>query len=123
MSQAATKQAESHEPEAAAGVITVHQLASNGGVGGTQSATLERDNSSGRYGEPAPYFLDTLDSAERLLAYSSETGVSVDDATRNSILEARAAGTQGWTQKIASNLLTALARIAVQVKPVTAESL
>jgi len=124
MSQAATKQVESREPEAAtSSVTTAPQLASNGSVGATQTATPERDNLTGKYEQPAPYFLVALDSAERLLAYSSETGVNVDDATRNSILEARAAGTQGWTRKIASNLLAGLGKIAAQVKPVTAESL
>ena len=124
MSQAATKQVQSREPEAAAsGVTTAQQLPSNGSVDASQTVTPERDNSTGRYEQPAPYFLDALDSAERLLAYSSETGVPVDDAARNSILEARAAGSQGWTQPIAANLLAALAKIAVQVKPVTAESL
>src|SRR5262245_1993794 len=68
-------------------------------------------------------FRETLDSAERLLHFSAETGVGIGDINRNSILEARTAGGKGWTDKIAANLLIALAELAAKLKPVTAESL
>jgi hypothetical protein len=68
-------------------------------------------------------FRETLESAEHLLLYSAETGVDIEDATRNSILEARAAGDGKWNEKMAANLLVALAKLAARLKPVTAESL
>ncbi len=68
-------------------------------------------------------FEDALKSAELLLVYSAETGVDVGDATRNTILEARAAVSNGWTKEIAAGFLAAKTRLAAQLKPVTAESL
>lgn len=75
------------------------------------------------YTDPPAYFIDALDDAERLLKYSAEMGIEVDDNTRNSVLEARAAVTAGWSERIAANLLAALAKLAALLKPVTAESL
>ena len=74
-------------------------------------------------GGPLRPFSETLASAERLLLYAAETGVDVDDATRNSILVARAAVSTGWTEAVAANLLTALAKLSARLRPVTAESL
>jgi hypothetical protein len=64
-----------------------------------------------------------LDDAERLLKYAAEIGVDVDDKTRSGVLEARGAQTTGWNEKAASNLLSALTKLAAQLKPVSAESL
>ncbi len=47
-----------------------------------------------------PYFIEALEDAERLLKYAAEIGVSVDDNTRSSVLEARAAVSAGWNQKM-----------------------
>ncbi len=69
------------------------------------------------------YFTQALEDAERLLKYAAETGVDVDDKTRNGVLEARGAENTGWSEKTASNLLTALTKLAAQLKPVSAESL
>src|SRR5580700_9260352 len=75
------------------------------------------------YADPPAYFEEALVDAERLLTYASEIGMQVDAGVRNSILEARAAGTAQWDEGTAANLLTALGTLAGQLKPVTAESL
>jgi hypothetical protein len=70
-----------------------------------------------------PDFPQAVDDALRLLVYAAETGRSVDDTTRGSILRAKAAGSAGWDDTIAANLLVALTKLADELKPVTAESL
>ena len=69
------------------------------------------------------YFDDALQDAERLLKYSAEIGIDVDDSIRHDVLQARTFHDVGWSEQVASNLLTALAQLAAQLKPVTAESL
>src|SRR4051812_4038814 len=69
------------------------------------------------------YFDDALRDAERLLKYAAEIGVDVDPSTRDAILTARAARSEGWNQDIAANLLAALTWLAARLKPVTADSL
>ncbi len=73
--------------------------------------------------KPPGYFPKTVENAERLLQYAAEVGVDVDPATREAILRARTACTQGWSEEIAANLLAALTKLAARLKPVTAESL
>jgi len=75
------------------------------------------------YPEPPAYFTAALEDAELLLKYAAETGVDVDVAVRDSILEARAAMTTGWTEPIAADLLQGLTLLSAKLKPVTAESL
>jgi hypothetical protein len=70
-----------------------------------------------------PDFPRAVDDALRLLVYAAETGRSVDDTTRGSILRAKAAASAGWDDTIAANLLVALTKLADELKPVTAESL
>jgi hypothetical protein len=70
-----------------------------------------------------PDFSQAIDDALRLLVYAAETGRSVDDATRTSILRAKAAANAGWDDKVAADLLAALTKLADELKPVTAESL
>jgi hypothetical protein len=70
-----------------------------------------------------PDFPQAVDDALRLLVYAAETGRSVDETTRGSILRAKAAGSAGWDDTIAANLLAALTKLADELKPVTAESL
>jgi hypothetical protein len=70
-----------------------------------------------------PDFPQAVDDALRLLVYAAETGRSVDDTTRGSILRAKAAASTGWDDTIAANLLVALTKLADELKPVTAESL
>jgi hypothetical protein len=73
--------------------------------------------------KPPAYFAGALDDAERLLKYSAENGVEVDDETRATILTARTAHGSDWNDEIAAKLLAALTRLAAKLKPVTAESL
>jgi len=75
------------------------------------------------YSKPHEYLNDALNGAERLLKYASETGIDIDAATRNSILQARTASSNGWNEETAANLLTALTKLTARVKPVTSESL
>jgi hypothetical protein len=76
------------------------------------------------FAAPPAYFAEALTDAERLLKYAAESGMSIDDATRDSILQARAASSSsGWTEETAANLLTALTTLAALAKPVTAASL
>jgi hypothetical protein len=72
---------------------------------------------------PPTYFAEALTDAERLLKYAAESGISIDDATRDSVLQARAASSSEWTEQAAANLITALTKLAALVKPVTAASL
>jgi hypothetical protein len=77
----------------------------------------------GNFPEPPAYFDAALEDAERLLKYASETGVDLPREIVDHVLEARAASSAGWDESTISNLLTALAKLAALVKPVTARSL
>jgi len=77
----------------------------------------------GKYAHPPAYFADSLVDAERLLKYAAETGVEIEDGFRDHVLQARTACTSGWDEDTAANLLSALAKLAIRMKPVTAESL
>jgi hypothetical protein len=78
---------------------------------------------SGNLPEPPAFFGDALEDAERLLKYACETGIEVPGEVRDDVLRARAASSGEWDESIASNLLTALAKLAALLKPVTAVSL
>ena len=73
--------------------------------------------------KPPSYFAEALDDAERLLKFAAETGIAVDDTTRDSVLEARSASITGWTEPTVARLLTALTNLAALVRPATAASL
>jgi hypothetical protein len=73
--------------------------------------------------KPPAYFCDALNDAERLLKYAAEIGIEVDPDTRASILHARAAYPNGWTEDVAASLLASLTKLAADLKPVTAASL
>jgi hypothetical protein len=75
------------------------------------------------YPEAPAYLGEALEDAERLLKYAAERGIDIDDNVRHDILQARAADTAVWNTEKAANLLRALANLAAQLKPVTAESL
>jgi hypothetical protein len=75
------------------------------------------------YSQPPAYFGEALNDAERLLKYAAETGVEVDEDTREHILQARAASTTEWSEETAANLLAALTKLAAELRPVTAASL
>jgi hypothetical protein len=82
-----------------------------------------KPGSTATYSEPPAYFDEALSDAERLLKYAAETGMEIDDDTRDHILQARAAKTSEWNEETAANLLTALTKLAAKLKPVTAASL
>jgi hypothetical protein len=69
------------------------------------------------------YVQESLHDAERLLHFASETGFAVDDGTKKAVLDARAAFAKGLDELTTANLLTALAKLATMVCPVTPESL
>lgn len=69
------------------------------------------------------YVQEALQDAERLLQFASETGFAVDDGVKNAVLGARAALAKGLDEATTANLLTALAKLATMLAPVTAESL
>ncbi|HXC95118.1 MAG TPA: hypothetical protein VNU92_05425 [Edaphobacter sp.] len=73
--------------------------------------------------KPPAYFATTVEKSERLLQYAAEVGIDVDPATREAILRARTACTEGWNEETAANLLAAQTKLAARLKPVTAESL
>lgn len=75
------------------------------------------------FANPPAYWNDALADAERLLRYAAESGIAVDEATRDHVLEARSAVTTGWTEDTAANLLSALTTLAALARPVSAASL
>jgi hypothetical protein len=83
-----------------------------------------KHGSTAPYSESPAYFGEALIDAERLLKYAAETGMDVDDETRDHVLDARtAANSCQWDEEIAANLLSALTKLAAQLRPVTAASL
>jgi hypothetical protein len=72
----------------------------------------------------AKYLADKLEEAELLLGYAAEVGIKVDGQVRDDVLKARIASDGGGIpEPTAANLLTALTALAVNVRPVTVESL
>ena len=84
---------------------------------------LEKSAERAKYAEPPAYFTAALEDAERLLKYAAEVGIDIEDKFRGHILRARTASATGWDQESAANLLSALAKLAARLKPVTAQSL
>lgn len=77
-----------------------------------------------KYVGPPVWFDEALEDAELLMKYAAETGVDVDDAIRNDVLEARAAAASRQLEEEATaKMLMALTKLAALLKPVTAESL
>jgi len=75
------------------------------------------------FANPPAYLNDSLTDAERLLRFAAESGIAVDDVTREHVLEARSAAGNGWSEETAANLITALTTLAALVRPVSAASL
>ena len=69
------------------------------------------------------YVQEALQDAETLLQFASETGIAIDDDTRKSVLDARAAFAHGLDEIATAKLLTALTRLAAAISPVTPESI
>ncbi|MEI9949447.1 MAG: hypothetical protein WDO74_10800 [Pseudomonadota bacterium] len=72
---------------------------------------------------PVGYLARELADAEALLSYASEIGIDIAASAREAILRARAAQGSAVSPEIATGLLSALANVALQVRPVTAQSL
>src|ERR1700685_2329077 len=70
-----------------------------------------------------PDFVRAVDDAMCLLFYAAESGKNVDDATRNSILHARASRGVGLDETASDNLLAALTKVAAELSPVFADSI
>jgi hypothetical protein len=109
---AETAEQKAAEPAAPTEVVSVTMV----------SATSARPPSP-TFSEPPSYFAEALEDAERLLKYAAESGTEVDEATRDHVLEARLASSNGWTEETAANLISALTTLASLVRPVTAASL
>jgi hypothetical protein len=75
------------------------------------------------YATPPAYLFAALEDAERLLKYAVETGIEIESTIRDHVLHARTASATGWDEQTAANLLSALAKLAARMRPVTAESL
>jgi hypothetical protein len=108
----------------------VSSMASNGNTPDPTGTIDAPIIPAGNAPQPSPVFAETpaylnesLADAERLLQYAAESGIAVDDATRDHVLEARLAAPDKWTEEIAANLIAALSTLAARVKPVTAASL
>jgi hypothetical protein len=87
-------------------------------------AVRERSVEEMSYTAPPGYFTVALEDAERLLKYAAEAGIEIDPNSRDHVLQARTASTAGgWDEATAANLLSALAKLAARMRPVTAESL
>jgi hypothetical protein len=69
------------------------------------------------------YVREALQDAETLLQFAAESGIAVDEADKERVLDARAAFDKGLDESTTGNLLTALTRIATAVSPVTPKSL
>jgi hypothetical protein len=73
--------------------------------------------------EWTPDFARTADDAMCLLVHAARVGKDVDDTTRKSILQAKAASNAGWDETAGTNLLAAFTKLAAELNPVTAASL
>ena len=72
----------------------------------------------------AKYLAEKLEDAELLLGYAAEVGIKVDSEVRDDVLKARMAiAAGGLPEQTAADLLAALTTLAVNVRPVTVESL
>lgn len=89
---------------------------------GSTHGTVDGASAATRPEFPA-YFDAALEDSERLLKYAAEVGIEVDNATRDHVLEARAARSGAWSEEITANLLASLTKLSALLRPVTAESL
>ncbi len=98
-------------PVAATPAQAAAAAATAGGVSPTPSLSVK-------------YLSDKLEEAELLLGYAAEVGIKVEDQVRDDVLKARIAGDGGGIpEPMAANLLSALTTLAVNVRPVSVESL
>jgi hypothetical protein len=64
-----------------------------------------------------------LNDANHLLAYAAEAGIEIDPAVARKILEAEEKGPSNWNAEQKSDILSAIAKLAVKLHPVTPETL
>jgi hypothetical protein len=98
---------------------------SNGAPAAMSEGKLASDPGEG---DPATFvqaknLIRELESAERLLLYAAEGGIEVDADVRQSVLNARIAIDNRLSLQIMDDLLAALTKLAMTLRPVTAESL
>lgn len=120
------KRSDRADPITIAAVVTKRTSQTSDTNGATSPAEKPAPDALTReaaYSKPPDYLDDALKHAERLLKYAAETGIHIGSAIRNSILQARTASSNGWNERTAANLLTALTDLAARVKPVSAETL
>jgi hypothetical protein len=97
---------------------------STGSPGDTPTVTAPAPAAASGAFISAKYLAEKLADAELLLSYAAEVGIKVDSPTRDDVLKARMASDAGSiTEPLAANLLNALTTLAVNVRPVTVESL
>ena len=123
MVQITSDRSNSENPQTPPNSVPVGPLPGNGGRGTIDPAATKATGINAGHNEFSSKFRESLLSAERLLSYSAEMGMDVDEATRSAILDAEAADSKDWNKQLASNLLVALAKLAARVRPVTVESL
>jgi len=91
------------------------------------SANAQQEKQNGKSAQPASlpfaHFDRAVDDSMSLLMYAAETGKTVDDTIRTSILRARAATSARADEAITANLLSAFTKLAADLHPVTAASL
>ena len=87
------------------------------------TAVVATDRASSRAVLPRAVFDEQLADAERLIRHAADTGIEIDDEVRRQVLEARLATADGWSEEHAANLLSALTKLSMRLKPVSAESL
>jgi len=75
------------------------------------------------HAEPFPGFSSAVDDAMRLMLYAADSGISVDDTIRDSVLRAASADGLGVDEKASSNFIAALTKLNAQLSPVTATGL
>lgn len=69
------------------------------------------------------YLSESLATAECLVGFAAQNGITLDDGVSAAIIKARTVSATGMSEQIATDLLAALTRLAAKVSPVTAESL
>jgi hypothetical protein len=95
----------------------------NGMTGAANNPAHDALVNGAPHSHPPAYIAEALNDAERLLKYTVDKGIHIDDDIRDSILRARLTVSGGWNQETAANLLIALTKLAALAKPVTAKSL
>jgi hypothetical protein len=108
---------------AASDITDTNSDTSDSNTASSQPSKQSDLNRTAPNSEPFPDLDRAVDDAMCLLVYAAETGVNVDDATRNSILQARASSSVRLDETASATLLAALTKLAAELRPVTADSI